>query len=215
RFGRHELVGVVADMDHTGLDAIEHGLGFLEDARRDLAAIRVPITWIHGRHDAWMDLERVRDALSCGDTRRRRLIEVPTGHQLRTSREALDTFLLIAEEVSEMALGRRLRGALPDLPALELRRRAERPRRPTPPPDLRPFWADYLLGRDRRLGMELVTGTAAYRNFLEAQVRRLDLRPGARIADLGSGTGELALALARRPALPAGLRVDAIDYIPQ
>jgi ubiquinone/menaquinone biosynthesis C-methylase UbiE len=215
RFGRHELVGVVADMDHTGLDAIEHGMGFLEDARRDFAAIEVPITWIHGRHDAWMDLERVREALSCGDTSRRRLIEVPTGHQLRTSREALETFLLISEEVSEMALGRRLAGALPDLAALERRRTAERARLPRGPANLRAFWADYLLGRDRELGMELLTATAAYRNFLEAQIRLLDLAPGARIADLGSGTGDFPLQLARRPGLAPGLRVDALDYVPE
>ena len=43
RFGRHELVGVVADMDHTGLDAIEHKLGFLEESRRDFAVIAVPV----------------------------------------------------------------------------------------------------------------------------------------------------------------------------
>src|SRR5262249_14036915 len=215
RFGRHELVGVVADMDHTGLDAIEHELGFLEDARRDFARIDAPLTWIHGRHDAWMDLDRVRDALSCGDTRHRRLIEVPTGHQLRTSREALETFMLIAEEASEMALGRRLRGALPDLASLERRRRAERGRLPRPAVDLRAFWADYLLGRDRRVGMELIGATAAYRNFMEAQIARLALAPGARVADLGSGTGELPVLLAPRAGLPEGVRIDAVDYVPE
>ena len=43
---------------------------------------QTPITWIHGRHDAWMDVERVRHLMSCGDSRARRVIEVPTGHQL-------------------------------------------------------------------------------------------------------------------------------------
>jgi ubiquinone/menaquinone biosynthesis C-methylase UbiE len=161
-----------------------------------------------------MDLERVREALSCGDTRRRRLVEVPTGHQLRSSREALETFLLIAEEVSEMALGRRLAGALPDLAAVERRRAAERARLPRPPADLRGFWADYLLGRGRELGMELLSATAAYRNFMEAQIRLLELGPGARVADLGSGNGDFPLLLARRPGLPPGLRVDALDYVP-
>src|SRR5258705_6347526 len=59
RFGKHELAGVNADMDYTGLDAIRNGIGFLEDARRDMSRIGIPITWIHGRYDAWMDLARV------------------------------------------------------------------------------------------------------------------------------------------------------------
>ena len=105
RFGKHELVGVVADMDHTGLDAIRNGIGFLEDARREMSRIEIPITWIHGRYDAWMDLDRVVESMSCGRTDNRRIIEVPTGHQLRSGQKALETFQLIAEEVSEMALG--------------------------------------------------------------------------------------------------------------
>jgi hypothetical protein len=68
RFGHHELVGVVSDMDRTGLDAIRNRMVFLEEARQDMSRISVPTTWIHGRHDAWMDLDRVQTAMSCGDT---------------------------------------------------------------------------------------------------------------------------------------------------
>lgn len=213
RFGRHELVGVVIDVDHGGLDAIEKRMVFMEDARREMARIRVPVTWLHGKHDAWMDLERVRSVLSCGDWRNRKLIEVPTGHQLRTSREALATFQLVAEEVSEMALGRRFPAAPPPLAWLERRSQAERERRPRVTLDRRRFWTDYLLGRDRRLGMQLLTATAAYRNFMAAQVQELQLRPGQRIADLGAGTGEFSLHLARRGGLPSGVKVDEVDYV--
>jgi len=213
RFGRHELVGVVSDMDHTGLDAIEHRMVFLEDARREMERIRVPVTWIHGKHDAWMDLERVRTVLSSGDWKNRRLIEVPTGHQLRTSREALATFELLAEEVSAMALGRRLSASLPPLAQLARRTEAERERRPRVSVDRRSFWGDYLLGRDRRLGMQLLTATAAYRNFMEAQVRALRIRPGERIADLGAGTGEFPLHLVRHEGLPADIKIDEVDYV--
>jgi SAM-dependent methyltransferase/pimeloyl-ACP methyl ester carboxylesterase len=212
RFGRHELVGVVADMDHTGLDAIKNDIGFLEDVRRDMSRIEIPITWIHGRYDAWMDLNRVVESMSCGRTDNRRIIEVPTGHQLRSGEKALATFQLVAEEVSEMALGRRKPGVLPQLSRVAAARAAELARLPKAQADVRGFWADYLLGRSRILGMELLAATAAYRNFMEAQVGMLRLAEGQRVADLGSGTGEFSLGL-RRGFAPTGLKVFELDFV--
>src|SRR4030095_9804711 len=76
KFGLQEILGVAVDMDLAGMDAIQHRLAYLSDARREMASIRVPITWIAGRHDAWMDKQRVRDAMSRGNTARRKLIEI-------------------------------------------------------------------------------------------------------------------------------------------
>jgi ubiquinone/menaquinone biosynthesis C-methylase UbiE len=212
RFGRHELVGVMADMDHTGLDAINHQIGFLEDVRRDMYRIEIPITWIHGRYDAWMDLDRVVEVMSCGRTDNRRLIEVPTGHQLRSSRNALATFQLVAEEVSEMAIGKRVPGRTPSLERVSAARRAERGRLPRPRSDVREFWRDYLLGRKRVLGMELLSATAAYRNFMEVQIGLLEPKEGDRIADLGAGTGDFGVSLRSRPKRKA-LTVVEVDYL--
>jgi ubiquinone/menaquinone biosynthesis C-methylase UbiE len=212
RFGHHELVGVVADMDHTGLDALEHRLVFLEDARRDMAAIRVPVTWIHGRHDAWMDVSRVRHLMSCGDSRARRVIEVPTGHQLRTSAEAFAVFGLIASEAGRMALGRAPIPKVPDMVEIDAQRDAERTRLPKVPVALRAFWARYLLGRDASLGLQLFTATSAYRRFMREQIQALALGEGSRVLDLGSGTGDFAVALATEHDL-RGIRVDAVDFV--
>ncbi len=211
RFGKQELVGVVADLDHTGLDAIRNGIGFLEDARRDMSRIKIPITWIHGRYDAWMDLDRVVESMSCGRTSNRRIIEVPTGHRLRSGQKALETFQLIAEEVSEMALGERKHGIIPRVSRIAAARSAELARIPRAQTDVRGFWADYLLGRSRVLGMELLTATAAYRNFMEAQVSMLRLASGHRVADLGAGTGEFAVSL--RCGGPTGVVVLEFDFV--
>ena len=211
-FGKQELVGVVADMDFTGMDAIKNGMGFLEDARRDMSRIEVPITWIHGKYDAWMDLDRVVESMSCGRTDNRRIIEVPTGHQLRSGRKALATFQLIAEEVSEMALSERKIGVIPRVSTISAARAAELARIPPTDADVRGFWADYLLGRSRVMGLELLAATNAYRNFMEAQVEMLRLAPGQRVADLGAGTGEFALCL-RRGETPADLLVVELDFI--
>jgi ubiquinone/menaquinone biosynthesis C-methylase UbiE len=160
-----------------------------------------------------MDLDRVRDVLSIGDSEARRLIEVPTGHMLKSSREALDVFQLIAVEIARMATGRLVRPALPDLATLEASQRAERRRlRDARGVELRPFWSDYLLGRSRRLGIELMNETSAYRRLMESQIDALELGEGQRIADLGSGTGPLIESLLRAPH-PRRLRLDQLDYV--
>lgn len=212
-FGRHELVGVVADMGRTGRDAMEHRLVFSEDARCDMAEIKIPVSWIHGRYDAWMDLWRVQELLSAGDTSRRRLLEVPTGHQMRSSREALETFQLVAQEVGAMALGGPVTPALPDLSELERVGKAERSRRPPPQVDLRSFWHDYLLGRDRKLGIELMTSTTAYGQLMAVQLDRLDLCDGDTVVDLGSGAGDFPLAVAQADVVPRSLHLIEVDLV--
>jgi ubiquinone/menaquinone biosynthesis C-methylase UbiE len=212
-FGRHELVGAVADIDRAGRDAIENRLVFLEDAKRDMAAIERPVTWIHGRHDAWMELDRVQALLAAGRRDNRRLFEVPAGHQMRSSREALETFQLVSGEIIRIAAGRQVEPVLPDLDALDLRTRAERSRRPPPELDAPAFWEDYLLGRDRRLGFEIMSATTAYRDLMSLQIERLGIAAGHRIVDLGAGNGELAIQLAER-AVPDGVRITQLDLVP-
>lgn len=214
-FGVHELVGVESDMDHTGRDALKNRLVFLEDARQDFSRISVPVTWIHGRFDAWMDLERIRDVMSCGNAHNRRLIEVPTGHQLRSSREALETFQLIAVECFQMALGRQIEPAIPNLARLDERRRAERRRLPSREIREREFWRSYLLGRGGEVGIELLTATQAYRDLMTEQVEMLGLECGSRVADLGAGVGDFSVTLGRMSTKPAQVRIDCVDIVPE
>lgn len=202
RFGKQEILGVLMDADHTGMDAIANGMATYDDAQRDMEAIDVPVTWVHGRYDAWMDGDRVRHLLSCGDPANRRFIEVPTGHQLRTSTEAFDIFRLIANEAAKMALGREIQTALPSLGALARRHRAERGRLPKPDVDVRALWADYLLGRDRTVGIELMTKSMIYQEFFREEIAALGLVGGESILDLGSGTGSLEEALATGHGAP-------------
>jgi ubiquinone/menaquinone biosynthesis C-methylase UbiE len=61
--------------------------------------------------------------------------------------------------------------------------------------------------------MELLTVTNPYRDLMRAQVQALALRPGQRIADLGSGTGSLPLYLLEHYAEAGTLRIDEIDYV--
>lgn len=190
KFGRHELVGVLADMDFTGRDALDASLVFREDARRDMAKIKVPVTWFHGMHDGWIDMERIRNVLLAGNSSNRRLVQVPTGHQLRTSKEALSTFELIASEAVRMFWGKAVPGRNPKLHVLDRVREAERLRvRKWQTTDLRSFWHNYLFGRNGVLGMDLLTATSAYKEMMKLQIEGLDLNRESCVLDLGSGTG--------------------------
>jgi ubiquinone/menaquinone biosynthesis C-methylase UbiE len=210
-FGLQEILGVEVDIGLAGKDALRERIAFLEDACRDLQGLTIPISWIHGRFDAWMDLERARLLLASGDPSNRRLIIVPTGHQLRTSREALEVFQLVAAEIGRMALGREISNRLPGLEDLSARRAAERSRLPRRDVDRRSFWRTYLLGRDGSLGIELMTSARAYRSLMAEQVEALQVKPGDWIADIGSGTGSLLSELSGRDV--RGVRVHELDYI--
>lgn len=212
-FGHHELVGVVADMDRTGRDAADSEMIFLEDVKRDMSRIDVPITWLHGRDDAWMDLDRVQEALSAGNQSNRKLMEVPTGHQMRSSREALETFQLVSAEVARLSIGRVVEPAIPDLGKLRLRTRAERERVPPPAIEAASFWEDYLLGRDRKFGFELMSMTTAYRDLMAQQISRIDVKSGETIVDLGAGNGDFPLLLAESGRV-RDAQIIEVDLVP-
>ena len=213
-FGKQDVQGLLLDIDRASRDAIDNQIAFVSDAREDLASMQSPITWIHGRYDAWNDIERIRDVLSFGDTRDRRLIEIPTGHQLKTSIEALQTFGLVAREALRIATGIEASPVAPHPETLREGLRGEKGRLKRKEIDLRSFWQDYLLGRDGHLGIELVTQTQSFRELMQTQIERLALSPGHRLVDLGSGAGSAPLAILEQPEHRDGrIEVVEVDYV--
>lgn len=212
RFGLQEVQGVTVDMDHAADDAIRHRLAFLDDALRDMGSITAPITWIHGRFDAWMDFERVKLLMGAGGTGARKLIEVATGHQLRSSVEAIEVFQLIASEIGRFTGLRAVPRAVPNPTMLRLRSTAERNRLPKPHYEPRRFWRDYLVGRNGHVGIELMTATSAYQELMAQQVEGLCLASGHRVVDLGSGTGSLSSYIDQtHPGLK--MQLTEIDFV--
>jgi ubiquinone/menaquinone biosynthesis C-methylase UbiE len=213
QFGIQGLLGVEVDIDRLQLDGVSNDLLFIDDSRSDLAMIEIPITWYHGRYDGWVELDRVRDVLSHGDTSKRRLIVVATGHQLSNSSQANEVFGWVASEIGRMALGRELSPQSAGTREVRNLRVAERHRLPSVETDLRNFWRDYLIGRDRSFGIELLTSGSAYRRMMELQVESLRLSSGDRVIDLGAGTGSFEQQLARLPDCPSPIHVTAVDYV--
>ena len=162
-----------------------------------------------------MQLDRAREILSCGDPSQRRLIEIPTGHQLRTGPEALEAFQLIAREIARITGGSELVGISPAPGLLEKRQDKERRRLPLPDFDLRRFWRDYLVGRRGVVGIELLTATRAYQGLMDEQIELLGLSGSECVADLGSGAGDFSCRLFLRSELGQGLKIHSVDYVPE
>ncbi|WP_297923539.1 flagellin [uncultured Agitococcus sp.] len=53
--GPAAILGINLDGDPYADDLIRNGLAFVGDAKREIAAIPIPVTWFLGRHDAWID----------------------------------------------------------------------------------------------------------------------------------------------------------------
>jgi ubiquinone/menaquinone biosynthesis C-methylase UbiE/pimeloyl-ACP methyl ester carboxylesterase len=213
RFGFQELLGVVVDIDRIAFDAEINKMTFIEESRSDLSKIKIPVSWYHGRYDAWVEFDRVRDVLSQGDVSNRRLTVIPTGHRLGISRKASNVFFRIATEVARLAIGRELpphKGSTRELRALGIK---ENERIPPINPVLKEFWRDYLIGRDRSFGSELLASGSAYQKMMDVQASLLGLRPGGRLLDLGSGNGAFEMHLQRWPECPRSLFVYSIDFV--
>lgn len=192
--GNVTLIGCLVDAQVFWDDLVRLGTGTLPDARRDMAKIAADVWWVSGRHDAFMDVERVKDVLSVASTARRELLRVDSGHVPRTGDEAIRQFKLVAGEIWRHLHGTRIEAQAPSLAALEARRRWEWERtRRSRLDDPVSFWREYLLGEGG--SYDVMTWLPAYRELVGEQVSRL--RPeGLRVLDVGAGTGNVAAAAA-------------------
>lgn len=207
--GMTELMGCVVDGDHFFADLLERRIGQLADAQREMAAIDADVAWISGQFDAFMDPRRVKDVLEVAAAGRRDLFEVDSGHVPTSGEEALAQAKLVTRLVWQHCQGSPLPAinlSLGKLGALASRE-WERVRRDGI--DRQAYWREYLLAEDSP-GFDVLTWSAAYNDFVAAQVA--DLAPrGRRILDLGAGTGNLSLAIARQG--PSSLV--CADLVPQ
>ena len=227
--GVNGLLGYLVNMDTLARDLIENRYACLTDARQDMARIRVPVLWIYGTHDRWVVPEEVRDIMSIRSDAPREVLEIPTGHNLRTSEDALRTFMRISGFLFERLHGRRIAPHEPDRQMLLRLLTEERERldslRPLPLTD---YWRGYLLGSERNsLGYDFYRDLKDFRDFLDLEARLLRPEEGGRIADMGCGTGLLEERILERLAaggVEAGsteaaagrpLHMTAVDLVPE
>jgi len=221
RLGVQPVLGNPVDLDHFFPDAFERRLVYLREAMDEIDRAKIPITWIYGLYDDWVRPERVMNLMSVRSDAPREVLSIPTGHQMRTSEEAIEAFKLISACIWKFLHGSRIRPCGPDPRVLADMREAEKARLARPKEaDHRGFWRDYLERKDRYLGFDIICETDAYRDLMSAQIEMLDLREGIDLLDAGGGTGNFVESLLDRAlgpgaTLPKPRHVTLADYVPE
>jgi SAM-dependent methyltransferase/dienelactone hydrolase len=215
------MLGHLIDMDGAARDFVEAKYAYRTDARLDMSRIGIPVFWIYGQFDKWIDTEEVTDLMSVTAAGSRELLEIPAGHNLRTSNDAIQTFKLIAAFIHEKLHGVKI---IPPDPAREEMMRvlaAEREQVIAPtvaqPSD---YWRDYLIGDEKSSGgYDFYRNIEEFTGFLRAEAHGLALEDREVVADLGCGTGlflEILLdSLARTGRSRRDIEITAVDLVPE
>ncbi len=185
------LLGHLVDMDRVAQDLIDQRYAYITDARVDMALIDTPVLWLYGRHDMWVMPSEVEDIMSVAAPAAREIVQIPAGHNLRTSDDALRTFKLITAYTLQQLSGQWLDPVDPDKDeVLELitceRERLDQRRAPDPVQ----YWHNYLVGRgEPGSGYDFYRNLVDFRRFLQRQGELLEVGDGMQVADMGCGTG--------------------------
>ena len=199
--------------------AMEAGLAFLEDGRRQLARIQAPVVWILGTYDCWVSRSRVRALLDAPGGGVREVFECATGHVLKSGAEAIELFKLVSESVSKHLFGADRPAKDPNLARFARQSESEWARvRRLELTDAEGFWKEHLFGaQGDDIGYDILLDHPEYPRFLARQAELLDPRPGDHVADFGCGTGNLLLAMldACRSAGGAPASLTFLDLVPE
>lgn len=217
--GVKEVLGQLVDLDRFCRDVILNRMAYLQDARRDLARISTPVTWIYGKYDYWINRRRVLDIMSIRTSARRHVYEVPCGHIVRTGEDALDVFGLITSLIWTDHYSTQITPRIPSESERMEFERAEWGRVQQPHLDLRRYWRSYLLGsKPGEIGFDILTLTDEYLGLMDRQIELLDIRPTDLVVDLGGGTGNFGLRYLehsgeRGQSSIEGPRIVLVDFV--
>ena len=198
--GKGGMLGFLVDFDTLAQDLIDNKYAYLTDSRNDMSKVPHPVLWIYGTHDRWTEAEEVRDIMGVKSSGRREVIEIPTGHNLRSSADAIMTFKLITAYLYEQLYGEPLDPVSPNKEEMIRLICCERERLATSEElDLQKYWKNYLLGVGcNSWGYDFYKNLQDFRNFLILQAELIDPGDSERIADVGCGTGLLTEAILHR-----------------
>jgi SAM-dependent methyltransferase/pimeloyl-ACP methyl ester carboxylesterase len=216
------MLGHLINMDVLAQDVLDRKYAFLTDARFDMARISVPVLWICGQYDKWVDQAEVRDLMSVRAAAAREVLGIPSGHNLRTSDDAIHTYKLMASAIHREFYGQVIEACDPDKAEMLRLITAERERLENrcSLPSMPDYWRGYLIGNEKnKAGYDFYRNVEEFVGFFQAEVELLRLNEREIIADLGCGTGlfleALLLHLARHRMPPVEYEIEAFDLVPE
>jgi len=219
--GINGMLGHLVDMDNLAADLIVNKYAFITDARLDMSKISIPVLWIYGAYDKWLDINEIKDIMSIKTDGERQIIEVPTGHNLHSSDDAVKTFQVITAAVFRNLNNRENEVIDPDKEEM-LRLITNERERILHIQDFKveQYWKEYLIGRGNdSYGYDFYRNIKDFRDFLSLEVSLLNPANDDHIGDMGCGTGLLIdnmlhnLVRQRRPV--KSLNITAVDLVPE
>lgn|GEM_PF-5672660 len=207
------VLGVLMDPTVSIADAVVCDMAFLSSSQDDAARLDRPLLWVTGEHDGFVDPELVATvtAAAAGPTR---TVSVPCGHVPTSSAEVIAAYGPLVAWLRELVDDPSTDLVVPDdevALAITAEEFEAAPRTPMPSPS--DYWRDYMLGDDGLVGYEILALTAEFADLMATQAAQLDLAPGCRLADIGSGLGHSLLHLP--PMAGAGLDVHELELVPE
>ncbi|MFH1742416.1 MAG: PilZ domain-containing protein, partial [bacterium] len=212
------IYGRLADPNGVMPDAMRRGMAFLEDARKDMERITIPVTWILGTFDYMVTRQRVRQMLNAPGGKIREIIELEAGHFLKSGPEAIESYKLIAETISKHLFQIDRPAVEPDLARFAGQAEAEWGRtKRLQITDAETFWNRHLFGTSAEMeGYDILLYNPEYIEFLQEQAKLLDFQSGMRVADIGCGTGNLSIAALKSSRINGGrLDLTCTDLVPE
>lgn len=214
--GPQNVLGLLTEPDVWSRDGMAHRLLELQDAQDDATRLSVPLLWIHGQRDGYVNPTRVRSILAQAESDERAFVTVPCAHVPSKSSEALAAyyplcrFLLRHHGIDHPIVW------VPTATDAEEVRSKELSRAPrTPIPSPRDYWRRYMLGeRDDSLAFDVLAMTTQYQGMMRQQLDLLNVRAGDAVHDVGGGPGHALRQLAERPDFET-LTATIYDIVPQ
>jgi len=191
--GLFGILGHMLDLDNLAEDLINQKYAYMTDARLDMSKISIPILWIYGKYDKWIDEKEVKELMGIESKGSREVIEIPTGHNIRSSEDAIKTFKLITSWIHKKLYNEKITPLEPDRDNLVHLIAYERERLASSEEfNSEEYWKQYLIGkRENSFGYDFYKNIKEFRDFLTFESELTDLKDKEIIVDMGCGTGLL------------------------
>ena len=214
KLGVMPVLGNLVNVDQYVGNGVINGVATLDQARDDMRHIDIPITWIYGEHDHWIEAGFIRDVMSVRANAPREVISVPIGHNARTSKDALRFFGTITSLIHRFFCKEMIPPIFPSKEDMDLMRRAEKDRIvPRKLKNREDYWQRYLVGEENHLGYDIMALGDDYKQLMRDQMEALELAADDDLLDLGGGTGNfIEHILGKNPNVPRHMTI--ADLVP-